>query len=298
MSKTLIAVAGATGDFGMRIVQALLARDASVRALVRWESPPEKVEELEKLGVEIAVVDFNNRPTLVAGCAGAACVVSALSGLREVIVDAQTLLLNAAVEAGVPRFIPSDFSMDFTRISKGTNRNLELRQEFYVIANRAPLQVTSILNGAFMELLTDKAPIILFKHGRVLYWRSASQKMDFTSMDNVASYTAAAALDPSTPRMLRIAGDSVNARELAAIMSRISTQKFTLIQAGGLGLLRAMIWVGKTVSPSPNELYPPWQGMQYLYNMFAGQGKFGKLDNERYPGIRWQSVREVLSKRQ
>jgi hypothetical protein len=45
--------------------------------------------------------------------------VSALSGLREVIVDAQKVLLDAAVAASVPRFIPSDYSLDFTEFKDG-----------------------------------------------------------------------------------------------------------------------------------------------------------------------------------
>jgi len=41
-------------------------------------------------------------------------VVSALAGLRDVIVETQAALLDAAIKARVPRFIPSDFSIDFT----------------------------------------------------------------------------------------------------------------------------------------------------------------------------------------
>ena len=38
---------------------------------------------------------------------------------------------RAAVDAGVPRFIPSDFAIDFTKIPEGGNRNLDLRREFH-----------------------------------------------------------------------------------------------------------------------------------------------------------------------
>jgi hypothetical protein len=41
-------------------------------------------------------------------------VVSALQGLRDVIVEMQTVLLYAAIKADAPRFIPSDYSIDFT----------------------------------------------------------------------------------------------------------------------------------------------------------------------------------------
>lgn len=63
-------------------------------------------------------------------CAGAACVVCALNGVRPVMIDRQSALLEAAVAAGVARFIPSDFSADFARTAPDGNRNLDLRREF------------------------------------------------------------------------------------------------------------------------------------------------------------------------
>jgi nucleoside-diphosphate-sugar epimerase len=46
--------------------------------------------------------------------------------------------------------------------------------------------------------------LILFKLKRVLYWGNADQRMDFTTIDDTAAFTASAALDPSTPRFLRL----------------------------------------------------------------------------------------------
>ena len=70
-------------------------------------------------------------------------------------------------------------------------------------------------------MLTGQAPIILFERKRVLYWRSADQLMDFTSRDDTASFTAAAALDPVTPRWLRVAGDEISARGIARVATAI-----------------------------------------------------------------------------
>jgi hypothetical protein len=51
------------------------------------------------------------------------------------------------------------------------------------------------------------------------------------------------------------------------------------------------------VAPREKELYPVRQGMQYMRNMFDGRAKLEPLDNDRYPGIRWTTVRDVLSAR-
>ena len=294
---TDILLAGATGGLGERIARALVGRGARVRALVRPGTSPDRRQALEQLGLTLVEADYTDAEALTRACQGVACVVSALSGLREVIVEAQGQLLDAAVRAGVPRFIPSDYSIDYARLPPGSNRNLALRQEFEARLDRAPLRATSILNGAFMDLLTGQAPLILFKPKRVLYWASAEQRMDFTTQDDTAAFTAAAALDPDAPRTLRIAGDSVNARELADVMTELTGERFRLTRAGGLGLLGGLIRVARVVAPQPGALYPPWQGMQYLHNMFSGLGKLEPLDNDRYPGLTWTRARDVLARR-
>ena len=222
MNGSTIVVAGATGNLGGRVVRVLRQRGAAVRALVRHGTARDKLLRLEAAGATISTVDFSSASQVAMACAGASCVVSALAGLRDVIVDAQTVLLEAAVEAGVPRFIPSDYSIDFTKFPPGENRNLDLRREFHQRVDKAPIQATTIFNGAFADMLTGQMPLILFKLKRVLYWGDADQRMDFTTIDDTATFTASAVLDPSTPRFLRIAGDQLSARELAGVASDVT----------------------------------------------------------------------------
>jgi hypothetical protein len=141
-------------------------------------------------------------------------------------------------------------------------------------------------------------PLILFKRRRVLYWGDADQRMDFTTVGDTAVFTASAALDPSTPRFLRIAGDQLSARELAALAGEVTGEKFRLFRAGGLGMLGAIIALARTVAPAKRDVFPAWQGMQYMRNMFDGRAKLAPLDNDRYPGMRWTTARDVLSAHQ
>jgi hypothetical protein len=117
------------------------------KALVRPNTDPSCTEKLRSAGVSVTPVDSEVQ-ALIPGLTGAICVVSTLQGLKDVIHTVQGKLLEAAVAAKVPRFIPSDFSLDLTKTKPGSNRNLDLRREFHAQLEGSGIAWTSILNGA------------------------------------------------------------------------------------------------------------------------------------------------------
>jgi NAD(P)-dependent dehydrogenase (short-subunit alcohol dehydrogenase family) len=293
MQKT-IAIVGATGNLGERIATTLLQEGAIVHAVVRSNSNPEKVKTLQSLGAKIITVDMSNVSELTHAFKGASCVVSALSGLREVIIDAQKLVLDASIAAGVPRFIPSDYSLDFTKTEAGSNRNLDWRREFHTYLDKQPIKATSIFNGAFADMLTAEMPMILFKQKKIFFWGNAKQSMDFTTIQDTANFTAHVALDDTTPRYLRIAGDQVNAHDIKGIASEVLGESFGFFRPGGLGAFGVVIKLARFFAPGNNELYPAWQGMQYMHNMLEGSCKMTQIDNGRYASLRFKTVKDVL----
>ena len=288
--NNIILVAGATGDLGGRIVRALVNRGSEVRAIVRSSTDIKKIKLLEALGVKVYKVKNWNVEELAKACIGVSCVVSVLAGLREVIIDAQKVLLDAAIAAGVPRFIPSDFSLDFTKFSDGENRNLDLRREFHKYLDSTSIASTSIFNAAFADLLTGQMPVIFLKQRLVIYWGDADNRWDFTTKDDAAAYTANAAMDTSTPRYLRIVGDQISPREIKTVVSEVTGNKFRLIRTGGQGLLGMIIKIARKFSPAKDNLYPAWQGMQYKHNMIDKRSKIDELDNDRYPKMHWTTI--------
>jgi uncharacterized protein YbjT (DUF2867 family) len=303
MASSFVAVAGAAGALGKLIAAELRKRNVAVKALVRPGTAPERTEELRKVGATIAEVDLSDKATLTSELTGATCVVSTLQGLRDVIFDTQGQLLDAAVAAKVPRFIPSDFSLDFTKTRPGSNRNLDFRREFHARLDASGIAWTSILNGGFMELLAGTIPLINRKSRKVSYVGSPDQKIDFTTMSNTAAFTAAAAADPNpTPKVLRIAGDVVSARDIAAAAAeaevqdpgtRQAPQPYSVSWMGSVWFLEVVIsvlrWFG-----GENQVFPAWQGMQYMANQFSGAGKLEPLDNDRYPELTWTKVVDFL----
>ncbi|WIE56089.1 NmrA family NAD(P)-binding protein [Curtobacterium sp. MCBD17_003] len=294
MTRTVL-VAGATGDLGHRIVRALLERDVRVRVLTR----PGSTAADERYGsddrVEVVAAAYSHREALTRAVAGVESVVSAVSGVRPVIVDAQRALLAAAVAAGVPRFVPSDYSSDYRRIAVGSNRNFELRREFAADVDAAPIRATSVLNGAFTDMLTGQAPMIAFGRHRVMYWSSPDQVLDFTTKDDVARVTALVALDEDAPRVVEVAGDRVSARDVARTLTELTGTPFGLQWAGTTGSLSVMSKVVRRLSRSDQDTFPAWQGMQYFVSMFSGQAQLRHVDNDRYGPYPWTTVRDVLA---
>lgn len=293
--KKIIVVLGANGNLGGKIVNALLVQGAEVRAIVRLETDKKKINDLELKGVKVFQVDTSNKSEVAKHCFGAMCMVSALAGLRETIIDTQKIFLDAAVEANVPRFIPSDYSSDFTNLKVGENRNLDLRREFHLYLDKANITSTTIFNGPFMELLTTDMPLIMFKQKRILCWGNPNQIIEFTTTYNIAEFTAKAALDETTPRYLRIAGDTLSCSDFVKLLTEITGNKYKLFRPGGIGLFNIVIKLTKFFSPSKTELYPAWQGMQYMRDIMEGRIIFQKYDNERFSNIKWTTVKDFLT---
>lgn len=293
MKKTIL-VAGATGNLGSRIVKALVKEGAEVKAIVRKGSDPKKIEDLENLGVSVISIDMANISEIAAACVGVSCLVSALAGLKDVIVDGQKNLLEGAIQAGVPRFIPSDFCTDYTIIPEGENRNFDLRKEFKEHLDKSQIKATSIFNGCFSDILRYNTPLFDTNNKTIVYYDDKIDwKMDFTSMDDTAAFTALASLDDDTPRDLRIASFKVSPNDLVQLSEQHKNQKFELVNGGSMEGFSAYNKSQRAANPKGEiELYASWQQSQYVYSMFLAN--HSSLDNDRYPNLHWASVEENI----
>ncbi|MDI3213328.1 NmrA family NAD(P)-binding protein [Arthrobacter sp. AL12] len=290
-----VLLAGATGDLGGRILRNLVTQGATVRVLTRPGTDAARIAQLRAQGAEVVQANYDDPDGLRRACTGVDCVVSAINGLDSAIFSAQSRLLEAAARVGAPRFIPSDFSIDYRGIRPRSNRNLQLRRVFAQTLDATEIQATSILNGAFTDMLSGQAPMILFSRRRVLFWSDPDQVLDFTTKDDTATYTAAAAaLDKRAPRVLQIAGDQVTARTLASTMTDLTGTQFRLLYAGSVGSLTAMSRAVRALTPASDDPFPPWQGMQYFASMFSGDANLRFINNDRYGSRKWTTARDIL----
>jgi hypothetical protein len=174
------------------------------------------------------------------------------------------------------------------------HRNFELRREFAADLDAAPIKVTSVLNGAFADMLTGTAPMIAFDRRKVMFWSSADQILEFTTKDDVARMVALVALDADAPRR----GDRRrprHRRSVAQTMSELTGTEFTLQFAGTTGTLSLLAKDVRRFSTTTDAPFPAWWGMQYFVSMFSGQAQLRHVDNDRYGDHDWTSVRDVLA---
>lgn len=290
MNLRKVAVAGGSGGLGKLIVRELTALGVEVVVLTRQRSN-QGVNLYSSNNVR--EVNYESIQDLTEKLSDIDVVVSALAGLRPSIVEAQGRLIQAAAMAGVGKFIPSDFAIDFRRIPYGDNRNLNLRREFFEKYDSVGIPKTSVLNGAFTDMLTGTAPFILFGLNRVLCWGDPKQKMDWTTMADTARYTAYAAIDDKSPRFLKIAADQISAEDLCHLMTELTGTTYRVFRPAGLSSFKKLIQITKFFVPGGQDVYPPWQGMQYMHNMYSGIAKFDTVDNDRYP-VTFQSAKSIL----
>lgn len=292
--EKIILVAGATGDLGGRICRELINRKVKVRAIIRASSDPDKVADLLKTGVEIIEVDFSDINSLSTACEDVSCVVSALAGLGEVIVDNQKNILDGALRAGVRRFIPSDFCTDYNSLVPGENRNFDLRRTFKKYLDDQPIQASSIFNGAFADILKYNTPVLNLKNNSISYWGDKSDwKLDFTTKDNTAAFTAEVALDDDAPRNLQIASFQITPQMLQNEVYEINGKNFGINEMGSMEEFAQLIKKQREDNPAgENELYAKWQQAQYLYSMFSTHHE--KLSNNRYENLTWTTASTYL----
>lgn len=106
MSSILkVAVVGASGNTGVAIVDALLKQCFEVTAVTREGSTAAFPS-----GVSVKRVDFTSKASLLTSFGGQDAVISCIS---QAAVGGQDVILDAAIEAKVKRFLPSDYGIDY-----------------------------------------------------------------------------------------------------------------------------------------------------------------------------------------
>jgi hypothetical protein len=162
-----------------------------------------------------------------------------------------------------------------------------LRRQFKAYLDTTSIQASSVFNGAFADILKYNTPLLNLKDKSIGYWgEKADWKLDFTTMDNTAAFTAEVALDENAPRDLQVASFQISPNELWAAVKEATGQEFRIHQLSGLDDFAQFIKKQRADNPAgENELYAKWQQAQYMYSMFST--RHNHLANDRYENLTW-----------
>jgi len=282
--NTSVLVVGATGNLGSRIAHCLVeGGQADLRLLVRSLKPSDRrkkeiLGELVARGADLVEGDLTSPETLALALAGVDVVVSAVQGGRDVIVNGQVALAEAAASAGVRRFIPSDFALDLWKAPQGAPM-FALRREADAAIEATGLEVVHVLNGAFMDMMIDPntAGVVDLVSGTGQFYGDGSDEFDLTLVADVAQFTARIAVDATAaPGVYTLSGQRSSFEDVIATVERVTGRTLTRVARGTADDLVT------TISAAPS----PWAVMGEWYNLsMITTPPFAETSNDRYPDV-------------
>jgi uncharacterized protein YbjT (DUF2867 family) len=194
----MILLAGGTGHLGGPLSELLAARGGRLRVLSR---DPAGARARIPAGVEVVAGDVRVASSLASALAGVETVISAVTGFgpggsgpRQVDMQGNQNLIDAAVAAGVENFIlvsvhgaAPDHPMELYRA--------KFRAEEKLRASN--LRWTIVRPTAFMELWAGIVGDSLVKSGAAIVFGHGTNPINFVSVRDVAGFIGLAVADPS-----------------------------------------------------------------------------------------------------
>ncbi|MCU7551811.1 NmrA family NAD(P)-binding protein [Chitinophagaceae bacterium LB-8] len=279
---------GSSGKLGGMIARELIKKGVNLRLLLRPGSRKKLAEDIIEASeiTENEANAFNNVYS----------VISAVQGGPETIINDQLRWLQAAKEAGVKRFIPSDYSFNFFNLEEGANINSDWRRSFALQAEdrKGNVEIVHILNGAFLDkdVLFGFLGAFNLEKGEAYLWGNGNEKMEVTTYADTAAYIAEAALDDdSLPDKLFFAGDSLNFHELVKSSEAGLGSAITIRKMGTLEDLNTEI--SQRMQTHPKNIFA-WLPLMYWRAMLNGKGRLEAPMNERYPNVNPIGVTDYL----
>lgn len=152
--KQRVAVIGAAGQVGTTLTKGLLSLGHEVVVLTRGRSgnSDDKLAGYEALGARIeAVADMQDVSLMAKALKGIDILICAVPGSKEIITNAQPVWLDAAVKAGVKRFVPTEFGCHTQALAMGEGEVFDNKKQFHEKLFKADIGWTLFYNGGIFD---------------------------------------------------------------------------------------------------------------------------------------------------
>ncbi|KAL7931374.1 hypothetical protein V8C35DRAFT_115937 [Trichoderma chlorosporum] len=214
-----IAVAGGSGNFGAYVLKALLQANFNVTVLTRSQKPGAYDAK-----VIVAEVDFTSMGSLNSALQGQDAVVSTVG---PAALEGQKVLIDAAVAAGVKRFIPSDFGV-CTTSPKVLNLPFystlaSIRQYLADKVATSTLTYTIVATGAFSEYFVMSPAVADFKNHSVTLMDGGNNRVSTTTLDSAGAAIASIFSNPDKTenRVVYVSGAIVTQKQVLDIAKEL-----------------------------------------------------------------------------
>ncbi|PYQ46071.1 MAG: NmrA family protein [Acidobacteria bacterium] len=236
-----ILVVGPTGHLGRELVKACSQQGHEAHALVRpaTRKDPAKMHALQAAGATIHEGDLKDYDSLLRACRSADIVISAVGGLQ---IGDEGALVKAVKEAGVQRFVPSDFGLDPAAAGPGSCVLFDAKAAVQASVKAAGIPYTFIHSNAFFSYWANSLGDLTRLGGKlppeeVSVYGDGNVVGALTSVPDVARVTVRAVSDPRLRnKEIRITANTITQNLLIALWQTTSgrTVKRTSVPAAEL----------------------------------------------------------------
>lgn len=297
MSSTTIntvAIAGASGALGTPVTKALLDAGFTITALTRQDS-----KSMFPSGVKVVPVDYTSKTSLQTALEGQDALISTLStqGIAE-----QSLLLEAAVAAGVKRILPSEFGSDTSNPKARALPVYKDKVEVETLVKRlceesaGKTTYTLVLNNAFLDwgisykfLIDPVAKTYELVDGGNGYFTTTP--LSFVAAGVVAILQRP---DATANKVIHLQGARLTQRQFLALVQKATgAEGWTVTEADSEQLEKSGYEVLKTDPTNlPGWLFPMLKLAVYAEGFGGDFGEQGEKDNAML-GLKMLSEKET-----
>ncbi|KAG8526300.1 uncharacterized protein KY384_000293 [Bacidia gigantensis] len=250
-SITKVALAGATGNLGPSILKGLLDAGFQVTVLTRQSST-----HSFPANVNVSKVDYESLDSLTSALQGQDAVVSTLASLA---LGTQLLLIDAAVKAGVKRFIPSEFGSNTinekARQLPVYKDKLAVQAALQKEADAGRISYTLVLNGPFLDWGLKVGFVGNVPEKKFDLWDGGERVFSATSLPSVGKATANILKHPEETknRAVYIQDTAITLKQLLAVCKKAAGEDGWTINDGSTEEMYNNAWA-ELKKEQPNHM--------------------------------------------
>lgn len=290
-----VAIAGGGSGIGLAIVQAIKDSKKHKTVILSRSNKPGIVTS----GVDVRIVDYASPQQIKESLGNVHTVISCISTYDADSVSAELNLLEGAKQAGVARFVPSEWATDCHDVVELYSK----KDIVWEAVKSSGLEYTRFINGLWMNVwgpgcIRDKeealsgykgrpAFAIDLQAGTAIVPGDGSQKVVLTTMQDIGRFVTASLDLPKWQPESRIVGDRLSFMEVVVLVKEICGRDLRVINIPTAELSKIL----ESRQDVGERFY-----YQLLLAIALGRMDFEPTLNERVPDVKPMSVAEYLKR--